>query len=146
MNIKKITSIGLCALTLSTSVSLSASAARSANPNNSQIVSKVEQFNKSRLKILDYYIWQININNCITEDLIVLYSRLDKLIVPNINIANSLVAPFNIHNLYSIGSQFDILFGYLGMFNINPLVAEAGARSTIIILNSKIDQIEAINE
>ncbi len=146
MNIKKIISIGLCALTLSATLSLPASAAKSADPNNSQIVNKVNLFNSSRLEKLDYYIWQININNCITEDLIALYNRLDKLIVPNISIANSLVAPFNIHNIYSIGSQFDILFIYLNMLNTDPLISEEVTRSAINILNSKIDQIEAINE
>ena len=159
MNIKKIISIGLCALTLSTSASLPAFAAKSADPNNLQIVNKVEQFNKSRLNELDYYIWQIGTKNCITSDLIALYNRLDKLIVPNIHIANSLITRFNQYNANSIGSQIDLLFAYLYQLNTNLKLidvnklesskisdAEVNAKKVICTLNSKIDQIEAINE
>ncbi len=155
MNIKKIISIGLCALTLSTSASLPAFAAKSADPNDTKVVNTVKQFNNTSLNELDYYIWQIGPQNCITSDLIALYNKLDKLIVPNINIANNLITRFNQYNANSIGSQLDLLFAYLYQIdtnlkriNVNKLesskilAAEKNARTIISTLNPQIDLIE----
>lgn len=175
MNIKKIISIELCALTLSTSVSLPAFAAKSADSNNLQIVSKINLFNSSRLEKLDYYTWRINIESyrtgigsIISRDLVNLYKRLDNLVVSNINIADELLAPPNTYDSNSIGPKLEELFSCLFEIDYNnhdndytnPIIPEkkqsklsntcielAEMRAKLIIenLNNRLDQISLFN-
>lgn len=107
---KKIISTILCILTISASTVFPVSAAKSANLSNTQIVNKVNLFNSSRLEQLDYYIYRTDIESIIVRDLVDLYKRLDNLVVSDIDIANELLAPANIYDSTSIGSQLEDLF------------------------------------
>lgn len=107
---KKIISTILCILTISASTVFPVSAAKSANLSNTQIVNKVNLFNSSRLEKLDYYIYRTDIESIIVRDLVDLYKRLDNLVVSDIDIANELLAPANIYDSTSIGSQLEDLF------------------------------------
>lgn len=146
MNVKKIISTGLCILTISSSIAFPISAARSADLSNTQIVNKVEQFNNSKLKKLDYYIWKINTKNFITGDLISLYQKLDSLVVYDINIANELNKPASqYHKSLEIGSLLEYLFDFLEIiekpYTQDTFTAEMRATSIIKSLSKKIDQI-----
>ncbi len=158
MNIKKIISIGLCALTLSTSASLPAFAAISADPNNSQIVNKVEQFNNTALAALRKYIFETNYQFVkegkekakIVHDLIVLYQRLDRLVVSNINVANELWPSPGSYNLGSISTNLGMLISSLYNVSLNGIhqcydFPIFFIKTQIISLNYSLDQIEASN-
>ena len=130
--IKKIISIGLCALTLSTSASLPAFAARSADPNNLQIVNKVEQFNNCELATLRTYIWKTNYQFVkddkvnLLRDLIALYRRLDKLVVSNIKAANELCPSLDVYDPGSIKVNLDILLTSLNNIDVSGIKQHYG--------------------
>ncbi len=119
MKAKKIISTILCILTISASTVFPVSAAKSANLSNTQIVNKVNLFNSSRLEKLDYYIYRTDIESIIVRDLVDLYKRLDNLVVSNMAIANELLAPANIYDPISIGSQLEDLFSCLFTIDYN---------------------------
>ena len=126
MKAKKIISTILCMLTISASTIIPVSAAKSANLSNTQIVNKVNFFNSSRLEKLDYYIYRTDIESyrtdsrsIIVRDLVDLYKRLDNLVVSDITIADELLAPANIYDSTSIGSQLEDLFSCLFTIDYN---------------------------
>ena len=119
MKAKKISSTIVCILTISASTVFPVYAAKSANLSNTQIVNKVNLFNSSRLEKLDYYIYRTDIESIIVRDLVDLYKRLDNLVVSNMAIANELLAPANIYDPISIGSQLEDLFSCLFTIDYN---------------------------
>lgn len=164
MNIKKFISVGLCALTVATSLAIPVSAAKSADPNDSQIVSKVEQFNNSGLAKLREYIWKTNYKFIkdskvdIVKDLIALYRKLDDLVVSSIDIADDLCPSYSIfHPLASnsIGGHVDLLIMFLGSIDAYGIDQNAGlpfrlneswpvfsTKNEINILNDRLDKID----
>ena len=143
---KKIISTILCILTISASTVFPVSAAKSANLSNTQIVNKVNLFNSSRLEQLDYYIYRTDIESIIVRDLVDLYKRLDNLVVSDIDIANELLAPANIYDSTSIGSQLEDLFSaYLQLSEICVKLTEMRAKLIIESLNYRLDQIDFFN-
>lgn len=167
MNIKKFISIGLCTLTLSTALVFPTSAAKSADLKNKQIVSKVEEFNNSRLAKLRHYIWKTNykfVKNGkvdVVRSLISLYKRLDNLVVSNVDVADNLCMPYNFFNptaVFAIGGHVDLLIMFLSSidnYGINQsqscpfFLGESCpiflTKNEINILNYRLNQIEYSN-
>lgn len=152
MSVKKIISTILCVLTISTSPIFQVSAAKSADPNNVQIVNSVNLFNCLTLEKLDYYIWRTDIESGIVRDLIDLHKRLSNFVVYDISTANELLAPYNIYDSISIGSQLEHLFSCLFIIdynsyhnntyeNVNSIFNEAG--SAFFDSSSTIPEIRA---
>lgn len=113
MNIKKIVSILLCTLAISSFTVIPTSAARSADCNNTQIDDKVQLFNKTKLKKLNWYILCAGFDNFITKDLMTLYQKLNNLIVSDISVANEINENSSGGNSNSIGSQLDNIFSFM---------------------------------
>lgn len=163
MIIKKLILTMICSLIFYASVTLPTYAAKPANLNNKQIVSKVKQFNNSRLVRLNDCIKHTGIDSKILRDLINLYKRLDNLVVPNIIVACDLTAPANVYDNYSIGSQLAHLCWCLIVINNNdnkditnvktytPLaelraeLTKTHAELVIESLNDRLDNIEFSN-
>lgn len=150
MNIKKIISVGLCIITVSSLTMFPVSAAKSADLNNIQIVNRVEEFNKSKLEKLDYYIWKINTKHNISEDLINLYQKLDNLVVSDISIADELNSHANLyHKSLKIGSLLEHLFDFLEIiekpYTQDTFTAEMRASSIMKSLNKRLDEINISN-
>ncbi len=143
MKAKKFISTILCMLTISASTIIPVSAAKSADPNNSQIVNKVNLFNSSRLEKLDHYIYRTDIesyrtgiDSIIARDLVDLYKRLDNLVVSDITIANELLAPANIYDPISIGSQLEDLFSCLFTIDYNSSHDNLNDSTNLIFSNA----------
>lgn len=145
MNMKKIISTLLFVSLTSSLSTLSVSAAKSVL-GNTQIASKVNLFNESKLKKLNQYILQINTKNPITKDLINLYQKLDNLPVSDINIANEINEPAKEYLSTSIGSQLERLFSFLDIINRkytqDTFTAEIRAQKITNYLISRINQID----
>lgn len=92
--------------------------------SNPQVFIKVIDFNDSELRMLNWYISQINPDNPMAKSLIKLYQKLDDLVVSDISVANELNETANSINSNSIGYQLKNLFLLLDnigdIFGRNP--------------------------
>ena len=142
MTIKKIISVGLCILTISTLTTLPASAAKSADFGDCQIISKVRLFNESKLKKLSQYILCANFDDFIKKELMTLYQKLDNLVVSNISVANELNETTNSGNSNSIGRQLENIFSFVDTINqkyCNDQFKKTNSNDSLCYLTANLD-------
>ncbi len=146
MSFKRFICVFMSVLCVAIAFAGQADAARSADSSDVRIVAEVEKFNKEKLHELQKYIEQIGIKSGITNDLRVLYDKLNNLVVSNIELALELNAPYN-RDLPSpkIGHQLSRLFEFLDIisreYTQDTFTAEMRSFSIIKFLIKSVDQV-----
>lgn len=146
MSFKKFISAFMSVLCVGIAFAGQADAAKSADSSDAHVVAEVEKFNKEKLHRLQKYIEQIGPKSPITNDLKVLYDKLNDLVVSDIKIALELNEPYNCDFPSSkIGHQLGLLFGFLDIINReytqDTFTAEMRSFSIIKFLIRSVDQI-----